>query len=68
MNSFRDPGRGSSPLKIVFAIVALFVLWRLFPLVVRFAEGAALSSLRFWWVLLLFALVGMVIYFVRRRR
>jgi hypothetical protein len=49
----------------VLAIAA--ALWRFFPIAVEFAEGAALSIRRFWWLILLVLLAGWSAWVLSKR-
>ena len=56
-----------SVLQIAGFVLALAVLWFLFPLLMRFIEGGAMHAIRFWWVILLFVFVGLFLWSRRRR-
>ncbi|OFZ79587.1 MAG: hypothetical protein A2583_13385 [Bdellovibrionales bacterium RIFOXYD1_FULL_53_11] len=54
-------------IQIAVLVVFALVLWRIFPYVAVFIEGAALNIRRFWWIVLLIAL-GIWLYWVLRSR
>ena len=58
--------RGCLQLLVLLAVVA--GLFLLFPAALRFAEGAARSVVRLWWLVLLLALGAWLIWGVGRRR
>jgi hypothetical protein len=52
----------------LLVLLALFVLlFLLFPVMFRFAEGAARSVVRLWWLVLLLALAGWLIWGLGRK-
>ena len=57
--------RGVLRLIVLLAVMALLFL--LFPAAFRFAEGAARSVLRLWWIVLLLALAAWLIWGIGRR-
>lgn len=59
------PARGLARLLVLLA--AAVILFLLFPAAFRFVEGAALSVMRLWWVLLLLALAAWLIWGVGRK-
>lgn len=46
-------------LRVLIVLIAVFVLWRIFSIVVVSLEAAALSIVRFWWIVL-----GVVFIFI----
>ena len=58
--------RGCLQLLLLLAVVV--GLFLLFPSALRFAEGAARSVVRLWWLVLLLALGAWLIWGVGRRR
>jgi hypothetical protein len=54
-------------LQLLFLFAVVLVLIRLFPVVVRIGGAAALSLRALWWVVLIFALGGWLIWVVRKR-
>lgn len=48
-------------------IALAVILFAVFPATLRFVEGAAISLLRFWWVLLAFGLIGWVVWMLQKR-
>ncbi len=60
--------RARGCLQIVLLLVVLAGLFLLFPAAFKFAEGAARSVLRLWWLVLLLALGIWLIWGVGRRR
>lgn len=59
--------RSRGLLKLLFFFAVIFLLIRLFPLVARLVESAALSIRGFWWVILIFTLGGLAAWVLRRR-
>ena len=57
--------RGVLRLIVLLAVMALLFL--LFPAAFRFAEGAARSVVRLWWMVLLLALGAWLIWGIGRR-
>lgn len=54
-------------LQVCALLVVLLFLFLLFPAAFRFAEGAARSVVRLWWLILLIALAVWLIWGVGRR-
>jgi len=54
-------------LQVCALLFVLLILFLLFPAAFRFAEGAARSVVRLWWLVLLFALGVWLIWGVGRR-
>ncbi|MGK5086201.1 hypothetical protein WDW86_01475 [Bdellovibrionota bacterium FG-2] len=57
-------------LQILFLVGFVLLLLRFFPLVVRLGDAAALGVrgvVEFWWVVLLLALGGWLIWVLRKR-
>ncbi|HLE00832.1 MAG TPA: hypothetical protein VJB59_11265 [Bdellovibrionota bacterium] len=48
---------------VLFAVL----LWRFFPVAIRFVEAAALNLRVFWWLVLLVALITWVIWVWSKR-
>jgi hypothetical protein len=59
------PARGLARLLVLLAAAVLLFL--LFPAAYRFVQGAALSVVRLWWLVLLLALAAWLIWGVGRR-
>jgi hypothetical protein len=53
--------------RLLVLLVVMLLLFLLFPAAVRFAEGAAGSVMRLWWLILLLALGVWLIWGVGRR-
>mgnify|MGYP001574457054 CR=1 FL=1 len=51
---------------LLLATVA-FLLIRFFPIVIQMTEAAALGIRAFWWMILVFALGGWLIWVLRKR-
>lgn len=66
----RQPARPSgigSIFKLITLLAVFLVLLRIFPLVARFVEIAAISSVHFWWVLLFLGFIGLF-YWTRKNK
>ena len=59
-------GRGCLQLLVLLVVAAGLLL--LFPVAFKFAEGAARSIVRLWWLVLLFALGAWLVWGVGRKR
>jgi hypothetical protein len=59
--------RVRTALAVVIPIGLAIALIVAFPAVARFAEGAALSLRRFWWLVLIGALAGWLAWTLRSR-
>ena len=59
--------RSRGILKLLIFLSVVFLLIRLFPLVVRLTESAAMSIRQFWWLILVFAMAGLVTWVLRKR-
>ena len=57
--------RGCLQLAVLLAVIAALLL--IFPVAYQFAQGAARSVLRLWWLVLLVALGVWLIWGARRR-
>ncbi len=55
-------------MQIISIVMFILVLIRVFPLVVRIGDVAAISLRRFWWGVLIVALGGWLIHVLRARR
>lgn len=54
-------------LQLIFLIAFVILLIRFFPFVVRIGEAAAIGLLQFWWVVLILALGGWLVWVLRKR-
>lgn len=54
-------------LQLVFLFAIVFLLIRFFPFVVRIGEAAAMGLRQFWWVVLILALGGWLVWVLRKR-
>lgn len=59
--------RARGCLRLLVLGVLAVLLFLLFPAAFKFAEGAARSAMRLWWVVLLLALAGWLIWGVGRK-
>lgn len=53
--------------QVAGVILFALLLWRAFPIVVAFIEGAALNIRRFWWLILLIVLSAWVSWVLKKR-
>ncbi len=54
-------------LQIAILVGIVLALVRLFPLLVRAGEAAALSIVKFWWIVLILALGGWLAWVLNKR-
>jgi hypothetical protein len=54
-------------LQIILLVGFVIILIRLFPIFIRLIEVAAFDLIRFWWVVLILALLGWLVYVLRKR-
>jgi len=54
-------------LQIIFLLVFVALLIRLFPLAIRIAESAALGIRQFWWMILILSLGGWLVWVLKKR-
>lgn len=54
-------------LQLAFLIAVVFALLRLFPLILRFSEAAAMGLREFWWAILALILGGWLLWVLRKR-
>lgn len=54
-------------LQVIFLLAFVWLLVRLFPFLARLSEAASFSLRSFWWVILVLALGGWLIWVLRKR-